>query len=69
MKVNLFETHWNATKSALCEGLTGNRKKVAEKKAKDDAKKGIVDDGASLRPASETGAPAADHDHDEDHDD
>ena len=30
MKVNLFETHWNATKSALCEGLTGNRKKVME---------------------------------------
>jgi hypothetical protein len=36
-------------------------KKAAEKKAKDDAKRGIVDpDGPTLRPASETGAPEAD---------
>jgi len=33
-------------------------KKAAEKKAKDDAKRGIVD-GPTLEPASETGAPAA----------
>jgi hypothetical protein len=30
-------------------------RKAAEKKAKDDAKKGIVSDGPSLRPAAETG--------------
>ena len=30
MSKNLFETHWTATKTALCEGLTGNRKKVME---------------------------------------
>jgi len=30
MSKNLFETHWSATKTALCEGLTGNRKKVME---------------------------------------
>jgi hypothetical protein len=28
-------------------------KKAAEKKAKDDAKKGIVDDGPALQPAAE----------------
>ena len=30
MKVNLFETHWTATKNALCEGLTGNRRKIMD---------------------------------------
>ena len=30
-------------------------RKAAEKKAKDDAKKGIVSEGPSLKPASETG--------------
>ena len=30
MSNNLFETHWAATKQALCEGLTGNRKKVMD---------------------------------------
>ena len=30
MSKNLFETHWTATKTALCEGLQGNRKKVME---------------------------------------
>jgi hypothetical protein len=30
-------------------------RKAADKKAKDDAKRGIVSDGPSLRPASETG--------------
>jgi hypothetical protein len=30
MKGNLFEANWNHTKAALCEGLTGNRKKVME---------------------------------------
>ena len=35
--------------------------KAAQKKAKDDARKGIVSDGPSLRPAAETGLvdPAA----------
>ena len=33
-------------------------KKAAEKKAKDDAKKGIVSEGASLLPAAETGVVA-----------
>lgn len=30
MSKNLFETHWTATKTALCEGLKGNRKQVME---------------------------------------
>ena len=30
MKGNLFETNWNLTKDALCDGLTGTRKKVME---------------------------------------
>ena len=30
MSNKLFEMHWPATKEALCEGLTGNRKKVME---------------------------------------
>jgi hypothetical protein len=30
MKGNLFEANWNLTKNALCDGLTGNRKKVME---------------------------------------
>lgn len=30
MSTNLFETHWADMKSRLCEGLTGNRKKVME---------------------------------------
>jgi hypothetical protein len=59
-------THWNATNikpvDPVTLGLVGQLeldalvKKAAEKKAKDDAKRGIVDEGPSLRPASETGA-------------
>jgi len=30
MKGNLFEANWNLTKQALCDNLTGNRKKVME---------------------------------------
>jgi hypothetical protein len=30
MKGNLFEANWNLTKQALCDGLTGNRKKVMD---------------------------------------
>jgi hypothetical protein len=36
-------------------------RKAAEKKAKDDARKGIVSDGPTLRPAAETGAADAAH--------
>jgi len=67
-------THWNAANIKPVDPVTLGLvtqleldalvKKAAEKKAKDDAKRGIVpDDGPSLRPASETGA--LDHDHDE----
>ena len=70
-------THWNAPNikpvDPVTLGLVGQLeldaivKKAAEKKAKDDAKKGIVDDGPTLAPASETGvletAVAGDGDH------
>jgi hypothetical protein len=59
-------THWNAANLKAVDpvtlGLIGQLeldalvKKAADKKAKDDAKKGIVaPEGATLRPASETG--------------
>jgi len=59
-------THWNAANlkpvDPVTLGLIGQLeldalvKKAAEKKAKDDAKKGITSpEGATLRPASETG--------------
>jgi hypothetical protein len=39
-------------------------KKAAEKKAKDDARRGIVEpEGATLRPASETGVAAEEPEH------
>ena len=52
MSKNLFETHWSATKTALCEGLSGNRKKVMEvvlENTKKDlqAKSGILFESAS----------------------
>ena len=63
-------THWNSTNikpvDPVTLGLIGQLeldalvKKAAEKRAKDDAKKGIAPDGPSLRPASETGAADAD---------
>jgi hypothetical protein len=56
-------THWNAANikpvDPVTLGLVGQLeldsivKKAAEKKAKDDAKKGIVDDGPALQPAAE----------------
>jgi hypothetical protein len=59
-------THWNAANikpvDPVTLGLVGQLeldalvRKAADKRAKDDAKKGIVDDGPSLRPASEAGA-------------
>jgi hypothetical protein len=58
-------THWNATNikpvDPVTLGLVSQLeldavvRKAAEKKAKDDAKRGIVSEGPSLRPASETG--------------
>ena len=52
MSKNLFETHWTATKTALCEGLQGNRKKVMdvilENTRKDlQAKTGILFENAT----------------------
>ena len=77
-------THWNSTNikpvDPVTLGLVSQLeldavvRKAAEKKAKDDAKRGIVSDGATLRPASETGAlelvaaPAA-HEAEPEHDD
>ena len=59
------KTHWNAPNikpvDPVTLGLVGQLeldalvKKAAEKRAKDDAKRGIVDDGPSLRPAAEAG--------------
>jgi hypothetical protein len=61
--------HWNSTNikpvDPVSLGLVGQLeldalvKKAAEKKAKDDAKKGIKPEGATLKPASETGAAEA----------
>ncbi|MFT4253999.1 MAG: DUF1013 domain-containing protein [Caulobacter sp.] len=58
-------THWNAANikpvDPVTLGLVGQLeldalvKKAAEKKAKDDAKKGIVAEDPTLRPAAETG--------------
>jgi hypothetical protein len=67
-------THWNSTNIKPVDPVTLSLvsqleldavvRKAAEKKAKDDAKRGIVSDGPSLRPASETGVleEAAEHD-------
>ena len=59
-------THWNAANlkpvDPVTLGLVGQLelddvvRKAYDKKAKDDAKKGIQPEGATLRPASETGA-------------
>ena len=72
-------THWNAANlkpvDPVTLGLVGQLeldavvKKAAEKKAKDDAKKGITaPEGATLRPASETGAAEAEEPEAEAHD-
>jgi len=62
-------THWNKANikpvDPVTLGLVGQLeldaliKVAAEKKAKSDAKKGILPEGETLRPASETGAPEA----------
>jgi hypothetical protein len=61
--------HWNAANikpvDPVTLGLIGQLelddvvRRAADKKAKDDARKGIVPEGATLRPAAETGAPEA----------
>lgn len=58
-------THWNAANikpvDPVTLGLVGQLeldalvRKAADKKAKDDAKRGVVDDGPSLRPAAAAG--------------
>ena len=58
-------SHWNSSNIKPVDPVTlglvsqleldGVVRKAAEKKAKDDAKKGIVSEGPTLRPASETG--------------
>jgi len=63
--------HWNSTNIKPVDPVTLGLatqleldavvRKAADKKAKDDARRGIVEpEGATLRPASETGAPEAD---------
>jgi len=76
-------THWNSANikpvDPVTLGLSTQMeldavvRKAADKKAKDDARKGIVEpEGATLEPASETGvveAPVADTSVDDDHED
>jgi hypothetical protein len=69
-------THWNSTNikpvDPVTLGLVSQLeldavvRKAAEKKAKDDAKRGIVSEGPSLRPASETGVVEEAVEHEED---
>jgi hypothetical protein len=69
-------THWNAANLKPVDPVTLGLstqleldalvRKAADKKAKDDAKRGIVEPaGATLEPASETGAAQVDADEDE----
>jgi hypothetical protein len=63
-------THWNSANIKPVDPVTLGLvlqleldevvRKAADKKARDDAKKGIVPEGPTLRPASETGANAED---------
>lgn len=63
-------THWNSSNIKPVDPVTLGLstqleldaivKRAAEKRAREDAKKGKVDDGASLLPASETGAEEED---------
>jgi hypothetical protein len=66
--------HWNSANikpvDPVTLGLIGQLelddvvRRAADKKAKDDARKGIVSDGATLRPAAETGAVVEEADED-----
>ena len=61
-------SHWNSTNikpvDPVTLGLVGQLelddvvRKAADKRAKEDAKRGVVPEGATLLPAAETGAPA-----------
>ena len=61
-------THWNASNIKPVDPVTLGLitqleldsivRKAAEKRAKEDAKRGLTEDGASLRPASEAGVEA-----------
>jgi hypothetical protein len=63
-------THWNSANikpvDPVTLGLVGQLelddivRRAAEKKARDDARKGIVSEGPTLKPAAETGAAEAD---------
>src|SRR5271156_3950834 len=63
-------SHWNSSNIKPVDPVTLSLvsqleldavvRKAADKKAKDDAKKGIVAEGPSLRPAAETSAPDID---------
>ena len=63
-------THWNSNNIKPVDPVTLGLstqleldaivRRAAEKRAREDAKKGKVDDGASLLPASETGADDTD---------
>jgi len=63
-------THWNASNIKPVDPVTLGLitqleldaivKKAAEKRAKDDTKRGLVEEGASLRPASEAGVVVED---------
>jgi hypothetical protein len=78
-----LRTHWNSANIKPVDPVTLGLstqleldavvRKAADKKAKDDARKGIVEpEGATLEPASETGvveAPVADTSIDDDHED
>jgi hypothetical protein len=71
-------THWNSSNIKPVDPVTLGLitqleldsivKKAAEKRAKEDAKRGVAEDGASLRPAAEAGAPLVDADADADAD-
>jgi hypothetical protein len=72
-------THWNSSNIKPVDPVTLGLitqleldsivKKAAEKRAKEDAKRGVAEDGASLRPAAEAGAPLVDADADADAED
>ena len=75
-------THWNSANIKPVDPVTLGLvtqleldevvRKAAEKKAKEDAKRGVVSEGPSLRPASETGVVEVvveHHDEDETHHD
>jgi hypothetical protein len=59
MSKNLFETHWGATKNALCDGLTGNRKKVMEVVLENTKRHMQASNGGMLTESASAGATSA----------